>query len=218
EPDALRCRPQHQNPPLTRMGMRENLPRTSLRRSRCKRATPLVPSARYQARHHTQRGGRQMNIPVAAFKPFRTILATVVFALLLCSIFFSERLVSSANSQADGAFTAGQAARGAAVYAKSCAACHGQRLEGGSSTALVGASFAGKWGDGKHSVDDLYFVIRTQMPYGAAGTLTDQQYLDVVAFMLQSNGSRAGNKMLAANSPSLKTMIAAAPAKPSSEA
>jgi len=67
------------------MGMRENLPRTSLRRSRCKRATPLVPSARYQARHHTQRGGRQMNIPVAAFKPFRTILATVVFALLLCS-------------------------------------------------------------------------------------------------------------------------------------
>jgi len=158
-----------------------------------------------------------MNIPVAAFKPFRTILATVVFALLLCSIFFSERLVSSANSQADGAFTAGQAAKGAAVYAKSCAACHGQKLEGSSSTALVGASFAGKWGDGKHSIDDLYFVIRTQMPYGAAGTLTDQQYLDVVAFMLQSNGSRAGNKMLTGNSPALKTMIAAAPAKPSSE-
>jgi len=158
-----------------------------------------------------------MNIPVAAFKPFRTILATVVFALLLCSIFFSERSVSSANSQADGAFTAGQAAKGAAVYAKSCAACHGQKLEGGSSTALVGASFAGKWGDGKHSIDDLYFVIRTQMPYGAAGTLTDQQYLDVVAFMLQSNGSRAGNKMLTADSPALKTMIAAASVEPSTE-
>jgi len=158
-----------------------------------------------------------MNIPVAALKPFRIILATLVFGLLLCPMFFSERSISSASSQADGAFTAAQAANGAVVYAKSCAACHGQRLEGGSSTALVGASFAGKWGDGKHSVDDLYFVIRTQMPYGAAGTLTDQQYLDVVAFMLQSNGSRAGNKALTANSPALKTMIAAASVKPSSE-
>lgn len=158
-----------------------------------------------------------MNIPVAGFKPFRTILATVVFALLLGSMFFSERSISSANSQADGAFTSAQAAKGAAVYAKSCAACHGQKLEGGSSTALAGPSFAGKWGDGKHSIDDLYFVIRTQMPYGAAGTLTDQQYLDVVAFMLQSNGSRAGNQMLTANSPALKTMIASASVKPSIE-
>jgi len=158
-----------------------------------------------------------MNIPVAALKPFRSILATVVFALLVCPMLLSKPSVSSANSQADGAFTAAQAAKGAAVYAKSCAACHGQKLEGTTSTPLVGASFAAKWADGKHSIDDLYFVIRTQMPYGAAGTLTDQQYIDVVAFMLQSNGSRAGNKMLTANSPSIKTMIAAASAKPSSE-
>ena len=152
-----------------------------------------------------------MNFPVAALKPFRTILVTLVFGLLHCPMLFSERSVSSASSQADGAFTAAQAARGASVYAKSCAACHGQKLEGSSSTALVGASFAGKWGDGKHSIDDLYFVIRTQMPYGAAGTLTDQQYLDVVAFMLQSNGSRAGNKALIAGSPALKSMIASTP-------
>jgi alcohol dehydrogenase (cytochrome c) len=63
----------------------------------------------------------------------------------------------------------------------------------------------GKWADGKHSLDDLVFVIRSQMPYGAPGTLTAQQYIDVVAFILLNNGFRTGSKELAPDSATLKS-------------
>ncbi len=102
----------------------------------------------------------------------RAALGVLVFDLGLCAAWPRASAVSSANAQAEGVFTAAQAARGAALYAKSCAECHGKNLEGTTSTALAGSIFASKWADGKHSIDDLYFVIRTQMPYGAPGTLT----------------------------------------------
>ena len=65
-----------------------------------------------------------------------------------------------------------------------------------------------KWGDGKHSLDDLLFVTSTQMPYGAAGKLTSKEYVDVVAFILESNGYRAGNKALVDSLSLKQTMLA----------
>ena len=129
------------------------------------------------------------------------------FCFLMTGALFLSFGVSSANvPQAGGLFTARQVSRGAAAYAKSCASCHGPNLEGGSSLALKGSSFMNKWADGKHTVDDLYFITRTQMPYGAPETLTNQQYIDIVALMLQQNGYRAGNKELAANPAVLKSI------------
>ncbi|MEK6286332.1 MAG: PQQ-binding-like beta-propeller repeat protein [Acidobacteriota bacterium] len=150
-----------------------------------------------------------MNVPSVAINSYRSVLSLGAFGLLLL-VFWVSPVSSSGGAQAESLFTAAQAARGSAVYAKQCAFCHGQGLEGATSTPLAGSRFMIKWGDGKHTVDDLHFVIRSQMPYGAAGTLTNQQYAEVVAFILQSNGYRAGSKALVANSPSLKrTTIAA---------
>ena len=147
-----------------------------------------------------------MKFPAIALN-YRIIVSTLVFGLLLChALVWNSDLSSASVTQTEDLFTATQAARGAAAYAKNCASCHGQNLEGKTSTALSGQRFANKWADGKHTIDDLYFVVRTQMPYGAPGTLTNQQYIDVVAFMLQSNGYRAGSKELVANSPSLKAL------------
>jgi alcohol dehydrogenase (cytochrome c) len=101
-------------------------------------------------------------------------------------------------------FTAAQAARGKALYAQHCANCHGKSLQGTPSTPLAGDAFMEKWGDGKHTVDDLYFITKTQMPFGMGDTLTTQQYIDLVAFMLSANGYQAGTKPLAANSAALK--------------
>ena len=128
----------------------------------------------------------------------RIVLITALLVLALSGgLAWSS---TSANAiQSNGLFTARQAARGAAVYAKSCAMCHGPNLEGTSSLPLKGSGFMAKWADGKHSVDDLYFVTRTQMPYGAPETLTVQQYIDIVAYMLQQNGYRPGSKELSAN-------------------
>lgn len=144
-----------------------------------------------------------MRIPIVL--SFRLVLSITVFGCLLCHAAFWFGNVSSASvAQTEGIFTARQAARGAAVYAKSCASCHGPNLEGATSIPLAGPRFMNKWADGKHTVDDLYFVTQTQMPYGAPGTLTDQQYIDVVALMLQGNGYEPGSKELTTSYDALK--------------
>lgn len=145
-----------------------------------------------------------MKIPVALIS--NRVLSVAVFGLLICGLWWTVDASSASVAQADGLFTAAQAARGSAVYAKRCVGCHGQSLEGATSVALTGPRFVRKWADGKHSVDDLYFVTRMQMPYGAPGSLTNQEYIDIVAFMLQSNGHRAGSKELTANEAALNAM------------
>jgi mono/diheme cytochrome c family protein len=137
-----------------------------------------------------------MTIPTAASNRYRITLSVVAFAFLICHPFLWGSAASSASGsapalQADGLFTADQADRGSAIYATQCAFCHGQGLEGATSTPMAGPRFMKKWGDGKHSIDDLHFVISTQMPYGAAGTLSRQEYVDVVANDLCDQGFKA---------------------------
>jgi alcohol dehydrogenase (cytochrome c) len=133
-------------------------------------------------------------------------LALVIIAISL-SFGPANRFSSLAKpSQQNGIFTEAQARRGAALYDGKCASCHGARLEGGSAAALAGAKFMARWGDGKHDADDLYYITRTTMPFGAGGTLSNQQYIDVVAFMLQANGYRAGAAELKPDSAALKKL------------
>ncbi len=101
-----------------------------------------------------------------------------------------------------GVFTDTQAARGQAAYEKRCASCHGLQLDNGTAAALIGGKFMAKW-TGK-PVDDLYYITKTQMPYGAGGTLTDQEYIDAVAYLLKANGYRAGAQELKADPAVLK--------------
>jgi alcohol dehydrogenase (cytochrome c) len=103
-----------------------------------------------------------------------------------------------------GVYTDAQAERGQDLYEKHCSSCHGAQLEGASSKPLAGGAFQAKWGQGNHDADELYFITRTQMPYGKAGTLTRQQYIDIVAYILKSNGFRSGTTELPADSPELK--------------
>ena len=127
-------------------------------------------------------------------------MTLVIGALLIGGI----RLASVRAQQPPAIFTTAQATRGQAVYDAKCASCHGAQLEGKSASPLAGPRFATKWANGSHSVDDLYFITRTQMPYGAGGTLSNQQYIDSVAYILKVNGYRAGDRELAANSDALK--------------
>ena len=78
--------------------------------------------------------------------------------------------------------------RGARVYASSCALCHGDnglgRGRGGEQVfpPLWGPqSF--NWGAGMHQVDRAAGFIKASMPYGAGGTLTDQEAWDVAAYV-----------------------------------
>lgn len=125
-----------------------------------------------------------------------------VFAFAFCLFPAFNKAVSLA--QQSGIFTEAQAARGRALYDTKCAKCHGDQLNNGTAAALTGSKFNAKW-TGK-SVDDLYFITKTQMPYGAAGTLKDQEYIDVVAFMLKANGYKSGARELAADPAALKKL------------
>jgi PQQ-dependent dehydrogenase (methanol/ethanol family) len=91
-----------------------------------------------------------------------------------------------------GHYTRAQAASGAAVYSATCQQCHGVNLQGQSGPPLVGAPFrtyVGKAGTAA-SLED--FIAR-QMPADKPGSLTQQQYLDVTAFLLARNGYPAGD-------------------------
>ena len=104
-------------------------------------------------------------------------------------------LAQTTRSVWDGVYTEDQAKRGAAVYAKECAACHGADLNGGESAPpLVGGSFLSNWNT--LTVGDLFERIRESMPQDNPGRLSRQQDADVLAFMLQTNEFPAGKTEL----------------------
>ena len=95
----------------------------------------------------------------------------------------------------DGVYTQAQAERGTAQYAQHCAACHGTGLSGnGEAPALVGAEFISNWAG--ITLGDLFERIRTTMPQDNPGTLSRDQYADILSFILKSNGYPAGQKEL----------------------
>ena len=78
--------------------------------------------------------------------------------------------------------------RGARVYASTCAMCHGDdgrgRTAGGKTVfpPLWGPqSF--NWGAGMHQVELAAAFIKSNMPYGAGATLSDQDAWDVAAYV-----------------------------------
>jgi len=96
-------------------------------------------------------------------------------------------------------FTELQAARGAAAYGESCAACHGPNLDDGQFAApLKGAKFKAHWHD--QSPEALGSLIMKRMPPASPGSLGSKTYADIEAYLLQENGDRAGTTELAAPS------------------
>ena len=89
-----------------------------------------------------------------------------------------------------------QAHKGHDLYEVHCASCHGAALEGQGSLPLSGATFRTRWADDRHSVDDLFYIIRTLMPYGQPATLSKQEYIDITAYILMVNGYPAGAQPL----------------------
>ncbi|HTS55121.1 MAG TPA: c-type cytochrome [Burkholderiales bacterium] len=78
--------------------------------------------------------------------------------------------------------------RGARVYASNCALCHGEgglgRSSGGQQVfPPLWGPHSFNWGAGMHQVDRAAGFIKTSMPFGAGGTLTDQEAWDVAAYV-----------------------------------
>ena len=95
---------------------------------------------------------------------------------------------------ATGPFTAAQVDEGHKLYMAHCATCHLPTLAGqGDALTLAGYQFMAGWGN--RTTQDLYSLIRTSMPKDAPGSLDDQSYANVTAFILHANGAKAGPTM-----------------------
>jgi mono/diheme cytochrome c family protein len=123
-----------------------------------------------------------------------------------------------ARTVRDGVFTDAQAARGQATYQKQCASCHGDKLEGSQGPPLVADVFLSRWHT--QPLSELTSKIRNTMPADATGTLTPQQSVDLVSFILKTGGFPAGKTELAADEAVLGRIVwpAGLVAAPSSSA
>jgi cytochrome c5 len=100
-------------------------------------------------------------------------------------------LAQQARTVMDGVYTEDQAARGATIYTKECAYCHGAGLRGeGYASPLIGEAFAERWQDGP--LANLFIVVKETMPGDRPSTLRTEDYLDIVASLLKMNTYPAG--------------------------
>ena len=123
----------------------------------------------------------------------KAILAWSVAGLVAVSAFAVS--AQTPKSQWAGIYTAAQAKRGTGLYADKCSSCHGDNLTGGDNApGLVGGEFSANWNDLR--IGDLFERIRISMPQDAPGSMSREQYADVLAFILQKGGYPAGSTEL----------------------
>jgi S-disulfanyl-L-cysteine oxidoreductase SoxD len=133
----------------------------------------------------------------------RRIAIAMVITLGVIAVSFSSLRAQTTQSVWDGVYSEAQATRGAPLFDRECAGCHGPDGEGGGmAPALSGAAFSANY-DGQ-SVGDLFERNRTTMPVGREGQLSGQQVAEITAFILQFNKFPAGPSELASQAISLK--------------
>lgn len=111
-----------------------------------------------------------------------------------------------AASLADGAYTADQAKRGKAVYDDKCAICHVQDMSGGGdgmAPGLAGRFFNKTW-EGR-TVAELY-AGTIMMPPGDEKSVSDQDRIDTIAYVLQFNKFPEGTTPLEVDMGKLKAL------------
>ena len=90
-----------------------------------------------------------------------------------------------------GVYTPQQAARGRDIYLGNCRNCH-------TPESHTGATFTATWNT--RSLAELYGFVRERMPKNDPGSLSDQEYVDVLAYLLRLNKTPAGRSELPADS------------------
>jgi S-disulfanyl-L-cysteine oxidoreductase SoxD len=96
----------------------------------------------------------------------------------------------------------GRAVDGAKVYAEKCAACHGDKGEGGIAGRLIGGPPKATLDGGKTianfwpAATTLFDFIRRAMPYTAPKSLTDAEVYALTAFLLSANKLIGENEVI----------------------
>lgn len=94
---------------------------------------------------------------------------------------------SASLTTADGVYTAAQAKSGGDLYVMLCQSCH-------AAITHTGTPFRAKWVG--RTLGDLYTYIREEMPKTEPGSLSEEEYTLVLAYILRMNGMPAGRRSL----------------------
>jgi mono/diheme cytochrome c family protein len=146
------------------------------------------------------------------FKPFtadeikalRTppLTSSAVYALRSGTAGGAPASPNGADAATPVSFTADQVTRGSDIYAERCVQCHGDKLDNGEfgGPPLNGSYFKKHWGAG--SAAALVAFMKAKMPPDRPGSLTDGNYADLTAFLLDANDYPKGDKELPPDVPS----------------
>jgi cytochrome c len=122
-------------------------------------------------------------------------LVIIGFSMVLVSCGGASSSTSSTSITTSSTITtpvsyAQYSSAGQTVYVKSCASCHGDQGQGTKAPAIIGSNASlSKYNTAKGLLDK----ISTTMPMSAPGTLSHQEYLQLLAYIL------SGNKLVAPN-------------------
>ena len=109
-------------------------------------------------------------------------------------------ILSNAAALPAASYAPNQAARGKEVFEGTCANCH-------QTSKFIGQEFVESWNDRR--VWDFYSLVRGTMPLDNPGGLKEHEYVDLVAYLLQSNHAAPGADSLKADTATMrKTKIA----------
>lgn len=120
----------------------------------------------------------------------------MVSRFAIAALFASTVAFAASRTTLDGVYSQEQADRGMAAYNRNCSGCHRPDLNGtGGAPALHTNTFIENWREGYLS--NLFHHIQTWMPpQDRKGTLPEQQYLDIMTYILSVNEFPAGSKEL----------------------
>ncbi len=110
--------------------------------------------------------------------------ATAILSMSIAGVAFQ----TPQKTVKDKVYTKEQAARGETQYGKMCASCHDpEKVAAGKKPAppVVGDKFLAKW-DGK-SLGELLTTIETTMPNDGSAVLSDDETVDLTAYILKAN-------------------------------
>jgi mono/diheme cytochrome c family protein len=119
-------------------------------------------------------------------------------ALAVTGLAFFTLVAQAADT--DSYYTKAQAERGHQVYSSYCSECHAANLGGQSGPALAGQQFKESLEYSKMSAEQLFSFISSQMPYNQPGSLKQEQYINVLAYILKQNGYPEGKRPLTTTS------------------
>lgn len=114
-------------------------------------------------------------------------LAAVAVVIWLAAPHAGAQDAGSSPALLTGVFSAAQAARGEEKFKDVCSACH-------NIDEMAGARFRSSWAD--QTAGDIFDFLSNAMPQGDPGSLTPEEYRNIIAFFLSRSGYPSGEREL----------------------